>query len=227
MKQHILIGLVFLIGIGGSVYIYATRDEARKNAALLQARAHVAKQIEVGSHRVTQEMERKAREVARTAAAELSAVADDGAVMTLADVTEQGTKPAVLIFIKDKCPCSAAAEPYYAQLHRAYGHALNFVGVIDGDLDVARQWRSFHDTPYPILCDPDLAIVRNYHVTNSAYVALITPQGIIETLWPGFSDDLLQEMGRTFAAKAGIDPVPLVFQDAPAQPYAGCPFFLD
>lgn len=227
MKQAALIALVFLVGLGGSVYIYLTRDTARRSASLLKARAHVATQEELGTHRVTDEMERKAREASNTAAAELSAVADDGGVTTLADVTEQGTKPAVLIFIKDKCPCSAAAEPYYAQLHRAYGEVLNFVGVIDGDLDVAQEWRSFHKTPYPILCDPDLAIVRNYHVTNSAYVALITPQGMIETLWPGFSDDLLQEMGRAFAAKAGIDPAPLVFEDAPAQPYAGCPFFPD
>ena len=61
----------------------------------------------------------------------------------------------MLAFIKDGCPCSEAAEPYFHQLHAAYGSRAGFLGVIDGDVAAARDWSVRHATPYPVLADPN------------------------------------------------------------------------
>ena len=133
-------------------------------------------------------------------------------------------RPTVLVFIQDGCPCSEAAEPYFRSLVEAYGPEVSFLGVIDGDSSVASRWRQDHQTPYPVLADPDLSLIRHYGAQRSAYSALISREGRIERLWPGFSADMLRELGARLAEARGIAEVKLAHEEAPARLTSGCPF---
>lgn len=134
-------------------------------------------------------------------------------------------KAVVLIFIKEGCPCSEAAEPCFLRLTRAYGSRIAFVGIIDGDVAVAERWIREHDTPYPVLADPDLKLIQSLSAERSAYVTLVTSDGTVERLWPGYSARMLRELGARLASIAGMAEVPLDVSDAPEELTSGCPFY--
>lgn len=135
-----------------------------------------------------------------------------------------GRRPLVLIFIQDGCPCSEAAEPYFHRLHAAYGDRVTILGVVDGDRSVADDWSKRRRAPYPILADPDHLIIDACGAERSANVALVTRAGTIETLWPGYSADMLTDLGRRLARLTGVDPIPFDTTDAPIKLAAGCRF---
>jgi peroxiredoxin len=131
--------------------------------------------------------------------------------------------PTVLTFIMDGCPCSAEAQPFFNRLHEAYPSAT-FLGVIDAEFPQASRWADGHKVAYPLVLDPRLRIVRDYQITNSAYVVLIDSKGAIAGHWPGYSGAMLAELGRKLAAMTGSAESKLDLADAPTQPYSGCPY---
>ncbi|SIO64926.1 Peroxiredoxin [Singulisphaera sp. GP187] len=133
-------------------------------------------------------------------------------------------RPTVLIFIKDGCPCSEAADPCFRRLFTAYGDRVAFLGIIDGESPEAARWTREHDTPYPVIADPDLKVVNAYHAERSAYVALVTQQGTVDRLWPGYSAGMLRELGARLASAVGVPEVRLDVGDAPDVLTSGCTF---
>ncbi|WP_237722441.1 peroxiredoxin family protein [Singulisphaera acidiphila] len=133
-------------------------------------------------------------------------------------------RPMVIIFIKDGCPCSEAADPCFRRLFMAYRGRVAFVGVIDGETPDAERWTREHDTPYPVIADPDLKIVHAYQAERSAYVALVTREGTVDRLWPGYSASMLRELGTRLAAGVGVTEVKLDVSDAPEELTSGCSF---
>ena len=191
-------------------------------AVVAAGAAGVVKYCPFGKHTVTRTMLRDAGEEAGRPAPPFVARGGDGATYSLATLT-RGT-PLALVFIKDGCPCSVAAEPYFQRLYHLYRGRLRLVGVIDGDAAVARAWAREQKSPYPILTDPDLAIARAYGAKGSAYVALVTPAGRVERLWPGYSQSMLRQLGARAAALAGVAERPFDAAGAPAKLFAGCRF---
>jgi hypothetical protein len=57
-------------------------------------------------------------------------------------------------------------------------------------------------------------------------VALVTPPGHLDTLWPGCSADMLRDLGRRLADLAGVDEQPLDTSGLPTALTGGCPFAL-
>jgi hypothetical protein len=133
-------------------------------------------------------------------------------------------RPTVLVFLKDGCPCSEAAEPFFHRLHAVYGTRVAFLGVIDGDRSDARGWADRHWTPYPVLADPDRRIIRACGAERSAYVALVARGGSIERLWPGFSREMLAELGKRLALMSGLPESSDESSGAPEQLASGCLF---
>lgn len=133
-------------------------------------------------------------------------------------------RPIVLFFIQDGCPCSEAAEPYFQRLAAAYGAHVRFFGIVEGEPDVADRWRREHQTPYPVLADPERAIIRGSRAERSAYTVLITADGVVERLWPGYSAAMLRDLGARLADAVGIDQSDLDLEGAPEVLTSGCPF---
>jgi peroxiredoxin len=175
-----------------------------------------------GSHKVTPEMLATTTAMAKQVAPAFRAEGSDGKTYALAEMANDG--PMALLFIKDGCPCSVAAGPFYNRLHEAYGSRVRFFGVIDEDVGVARRWARAQRVAFPILGDPELKIVHEYKAENSAYFAIISPGGRIGRYWPGYSAEMLKEANAHLAGLAGVEAKPVDVTDAPAEMYSGCPY---
>ena len=149
------------------------------------------------------------------------APAADGRRYRLDELSRRG--PLVLTFVKDGCPCSEAAQPFFNRLHAAYPEAEMF-GVIDVEAEPATRWAGRFHVTYPLLLDPGLGIIRAYNAENSAYVVLVDAQGRIRKHWPGYSAGMLRELGATLAGLIGTTDRPIDVADAPDEAYSGCPF---
>ena len=173
-------------------------------------------------HVVTPEMLEATEKMAQKEAPVFRAEATDGKSYSLEELTTGG--PVLLAFIKETCPCSRAAEPFFNRLHDAYGSNVSFFGVIDGSVDTGRSWAKENHVRFPILSDPDLKMVHEYKAESSAYVALIAKGGKIEKLWPGYSIEMLREASERLARLAGTDVKTIDATDAPTEMTTGCPY---
>lgn len=173
-------------------------------------------------HRVTQAMLAAAKESERQGAPSFRVRAADGTTRTLEDLA--GSRPLVLFFIQDGCPCSESAQPFFNRLHQLYGGGAQFVGVIDAEAAAARDWAAANRAAFPLLLDPRLEIVRRYGAKRSTYVALIGRGGMVLKVWPGYSGEMLRDLGRRLAEAAGSVEQPLVVADAPQEMHSGCPY---
>ena len=70
----------------------------------------------------------------------------------------------------------------------------------------------------------NLAIIQSYKVDASAYVVLVAPGGRVLKAWPGYSGEMLLELGQRIARLTGQTEQLLVVRDAPKELYAGCPY---
>jgi peroxiredoxin len=121
-----------------------------------------------------------------------------GKEWTLASLS-QG-KPVYMYFILDGCPCSTDAEPLFHELYKRYRNEITFVGVIGSDQATAAKWAKEHEMPYTILADPKLEAIRAYRAKHSVYNLLITSDRKIDTMWPGYSQDMLRDVNTRMGA---------------------------
>lgn len=173
-------------------------------------------------HPVTAEMALAAANEAKKAAPDFTLPDPTGRTWSLGRLTDG--KPLFLYFILNDCPCSTDAEPLFHLLYERYKGKVNFAGVIGSDTKVAAAWAKSHQMPYPILADPGLGVINAYHASNSVYNALITPNGRIERMWPGYSADTLREMNAVMAAAIGERERPFDPLYAPLKLSSGCRF---
>ena len=81
------------------------------------------------------------------------AQATDDSYYDIAELTGDG--PVVLVFIKEGCPCSLAAQPFFNLLFDAYGkHARFFKASSMVAYRVAKKWDSRKTKQRPLLSDP-------------------------------------------------------------------------
>jgi peroxiredoxin len=151
-----------------------------------------------------------------------AARAHDGTRFASQDLV--GNRPAVLVFIKADCPCSVEFEPFFHRLERRYHGLVRFCGVIDADCAGARRYAQANKVPYPVLADADRSIITRFKVENGGYVVLLTPAGVVDTLWPGCSAEMMQQLGRRIAVLAGVKARALDLGGMPAVLTTGCPF---
>jgi peroxiredoxin len=173
-------------------------------------------------HKVTAEMLAGTEALVATEARGFAMLASDGKTYDFDQLVVE--KPIVLLFIKEDCPCSVEAQPYFNSLAALHGDRVGFLGVIDGGEAVAREWARRRKATFPLLCDPELRTVKDYRATNSVYVALVSKGGTLEAYWPGFSAPMLEDLNRRLAAATGVEPRPIDTTDAPAEMVSGCPY---
>lgn len=135
-------------------------------------------------------------------------------------------QPALVVFIKQGCPCSVEFEPYFQNLLKRYRARISFVGVFDGTPDEARAYAVVNRVDYPIVADSKLDLLRMFKVKNGGYVGLLRRDGAIETLWPGFSVAMMNELNEAVARAAGTTPRPIETLGLPAALTTGCPYEL-
>jgi len=135
-----------------------------------------------------------------------------------------GTRPQFVYFIKDGCPCSFEVEPLFKSLARQYKGKVDFIGVIDKGPKEARQWSVDLLVAHPIVPDPQQKIIGAYKATNSAFSALVSADGKVIKMWPGYSKDILQEMNVRMANETKTRAKSFDPKWAPIKRSAGCVF---
>ncbi len=136
-----------------------------------------------------------------------------------------GKKPQFVYFILDGCPCSLDAQPLFNKMYARYKDKVDFIGVINtpktGAIDYAGMTTALH----PIVCDPDLQIIKAFKARESTYNVLIRPDGIIEKMWPGYCQDTMAELNRRLAKLTGEKEVAFDASLAPKEMKSGCFFY--
>lgn len=144
-----------------------------------------------------------------------SAKASDGKTYSLESLTK-GDKALVLYFISNTCPINDEAVTYFNQVGKAYkGKNVEFVGVIDGDAELFKEWNSYHKVSFKVLYDPDKKIIESYKAEASPWIIVVNPNGEIEKTYKGYSDKSLQELSDRMAKYGKTKSVKINTEGAP------------
>jgi hypothetical protein len=173
-------------------------------------------------HYVTPQQLAAAGAMSARALEPFAAAAHDSRLREWKELT--GAQPVVVVFIKKGCPCNVEFEPFFHRLYQAYRDAVRFLGVIDGGVETAQRYAEANRVPYLVLADPERVLISRFRVENGAYVALVAPAGVLDTLWPGYSAEMMRELSRRIAEVAGVEEQPVETSDLPGVLTTGCPF---
>jgi peroxiredoxin len=135
-------------------------------------------------------------------------------------------RPQFVYFVLDGCPCSIEAEPLFHDLAKQFKGKVDFVSVTNADTEKAKRWDVQMLPTYPVVSDPHLEIIHTFGAKNSVYSALLSRDGKIVKMWPGYSVGILKEMNKLMAKEAGVAEKPFDTKYAPLQQSSGCTFDL-
>jgi len=147
-------------------------------------------------------------------APDFSAKGSDGKTHTLASLTKKD-KPVLFYFIGNTCPINAMAIPYFKQIEKAYKGKVNFVGVIDGDEEIYKDWNKEFKTSFTVLYDPDFEMIKKFKALASPWAVLVSPDGEIVQTMSGYSDKSLQSLISAMAKQGKTQPVKIDTSAAP------------
>jgi peroxiredoxin len=173
-------------------------------------------------HEVTDDMIRFSNERKLKTAPAFSIDDAFGQRVKIAD--PQNPKPQFVYFIKDGCPCSIEVEPLFHDLFKIYGDRVDFIGVHNKDAKTARQWHTDMLMPYTVVPDPKLNIINAYEIESSAFSVLVSQDGKMVKMWPGYSRDILLEMNELLAKEVGLRAMKFDTKYAPKRATTGCRF---
>jgi peroxiredoxin len=137
-----------------------------------------------------------------------------------------GERPQFVYFVLDGCPCSFEAEPLFHDLAERFEGQVDFVSVTDAGVEKAKKWNVQMLVPYPVVSDPKKEVIKAYGAKNSVYSALLSKDGKIVKMWPGYSVRILQEMNAMMAKLSGVPEKPFDTKYAPVADSSGCAFYL-
>ncbi|WP_010581682.1 peroxiredoxin family protein [Schlesneria paludicola] len=156
-----------------------------------------------------------------TPAMQQSAITASGRIVSALPDHAPG-RPQLVIFILPGCLCSEDYEPFTHALYQAYSSNVDFVGVVDGSEQDAQAWRMVHQTPFPLIADPDCSIADQFDAKRSAYTAVILDGETIHRLWPGYSAQMLNELSELLAAESNVPVALIETSRAPSKLTSGC-----
>lgn len=178
--------------------------------------------LDTPRHPITAEMEKAADAVVGGTAPEISLIDTDKKPQTLSGYLAKG--PVVLVMIKDGCPCSIEAQPFFNELASHFSGKATFVGVTDAPWREASKYKDDFAVPFPILMEPGMKTFEAYHSPRSVYTTIINPSGKVVKMFPGYSKQILNEIASTVATEANTKAPVLNLAMAPERANSGCEF---
>lgn len=152
----------------------------------------------------------------------MQSAADGTSGTAVSRLAVDSNRPTVVVFVLPDCPCSIGYEPYVHRLHQAYGDQAAFIEVVSGNGTAAEQWKQQQQTPFTVIGDESGNVAREFGALRSAYTALVL-NGRIVKLWPGYSVEMLQELGGIISTETKTAAVSLDVAGAPEHLTSGCP----
>ncbi len=204
-----------LLIIGGAIAIqFLKPSEVESNQPNLQQEAR---------HPVTETMNVDAESRSGKMAPAIRLKDSYGKDQTLAGYVEKG--PALVLMILDGCPCNLESQEYFNQIAKNYEGKATVIGVMNADQLVASKYRDDLKVPFPILSAPDDKVYRAYEAKQSVYAFLVSKDGEIKKVWPGYSAATLVETNEMLATEAGVPSKPLDVSRATKVITSGCYFY--
>jgi len=178
--------------------------------------------IDEPRHLITEQM--LAETAALTQKQEPTIVTSDvtGQKITLGD--RNAPRPQYVYFVVDGCPCSYDAEPLFHDLYKQFQGKIDFVSVTNANPTKAKAWFAELGVPYPVVSDDKEDIIHAYEAKAAIYSVLITKDGHVAKMWPGYSVDILKDINSTMARLAGVPEKPFDTKYAPVKKATGCAF---
>ncbi len=138
-----------------------------------------------------------------------------GGKAAIADLLAQANGlPLLLAFFKVSCPTCRLTWPYLQRLHAAYGGtAVHIVGVSQNDAEESRKFfEEFGKATFDLVLDPEprFAASNAFHVEAVPHLALVSPSGVLEEVFAGWSRAKMEALGERLAGRGGFPPVPVV-----------------
>lgn len=130
-------------------------------------------------------------------------------------------RPAVVIFLKADCGCSADFARWFTAIEPRIRPAASCLAVIEGDDKEVASFLEVTAMTAPHLVEADGGLAAAWGVTKAGCVALVRPDATVEVIWPGIS----RQGFRDLAARLG-DARLLpddALNDLPGAATAGCP----
>ena len=117
-------------------------------------------------------------------------------------------EPAVLVFLRVKCPTCDVAMPYFNRLREVYPDGWRLWAVSQDDPTRTAEYQKRFGLRYPVLIDaPALDVSRLYDPPSTPTFFLVGRSGRIEYTSEGFAKDDLNELSARLAEILGIPPV--------------------
>lgn len=152
----------------------------------------------------------------------MQSAADGTSGTAISRLAVDASRPTVVVFVLSDCPCSIGYEPYVHRVHQAYGDRAAFIEVVLGDGTVAEQWKQQQQTPFTVIGDERGNVAHEFGALRSAYTSVVL-NGRIVKLWPGYSAEMLRELGGLIATETETAVVLLDVDGAPERLTSGCP----
>ncbi|HVO50704.1 MAG TPA: TlpA disulfide reductase family protein [Thermoanaerobaculia bacterium] len=139
----------------------------------------------------------------------------EGGTATTAGLLEAANGlPLLLAFFKTSCPTCRLTWPYLQRLHAAYGGtAVRVVGVSQNGIEESRRFfEEWGKATFDLVMDPEpgFAASNAFQVEAVPHLVLISPDGMIEEIFAGWSKAKMEALGSRLAAGRSLAHVPVV-----------------
>ena len=212
----VLVPLGISLAVGGGIMYYASLGPAE--AKPIPKKPYIIGEVR---HPVSQEMLFQASAMAKKTAPFFKVKDIHGIDVQIGGA---GKKPQFVYFILDGCPCSLDVQPLFNRMYKRFGDKVDFIGVINVDKAKALDYTGTTTTLHPVVSDESKRILKAYEAKQSTYSVLILPNGTIEKLWPGYSQDTLHDLNKRLSKLTSAKETPFDAAYAPAKMTSGCFF---
>lgn len=135
------------------------------------------------------------------------------------------SQPVVLVTTLTDCPCSMESQVVWNRLQKHYQGKVQFFGLVPDSLEEVKTYREGMEVPYPLLLASDKDLYAKYGVPNSVYVILISQDGKIYKMWPGYNQEMVKELDSLLAGLSGIKTLQVEPEILPKRLASGCDLF--
>lgn len=135
------------------------------------------------------------------------------------------TQPVVLISTRTDCPCSMESQVVWNRLQKHYEGKVQFFGLVPDSPKDVKIYREGMEVPYPMLLASNKDLYTQYGVPNSVYVILISQDGKIYKMWPGYNQEMVKELDSLLSGLSGVKPLQVEPEILPKRLASGCDLF--
>lgn len=123
--------------------------------------------------------------------------------------------PVLAVFYKVTCPTCQYTFPYLERIFQKYkGHGIQVWGIAQDPAEAAKRFAKQYGSTFPMLIDADPYLAsKAYGVKFVPTFALITSDGVIGSVFDGFSKPDILALDHFFARHFAVQKTPLFSPD--------------